>query len=109
MWPAEGGFWIPAGDMHQLQRYYEGFLLTVDFAATGITGILAPSNCSAYEDSNGDLWVRCNETLYHAKRPALQTRILSPQAVAMVPPVSRVEFAGSADAPSIPKARTVSY
>lgn len=97
IWLAEGGFWAHSDNLCELQRCYEGLLLKVDLAVTPVAADFGASNCDAYEDANGDLWIRRHETLFHVKRPRLDTRIVAPQAMECASPSLRIKFAGVSD------------
>ena len=99
IWLAEGGFWLHPDSQCMLKRYFDGLMLTVDLATTPVAADLNASSCDALEDAGGDLWIRRDKTLFHVRRPVLQTHVTSPQAMATVGPTSRIEFIGSADRP----------
>jgi hypothetical protein len=96
IWLAEGGFWAQSDNSAVVQRYYNGLLLEANLVITPVAGSLWGGSVTLCEETSGDLWIRRQETLFHVKRPHLDTRITAPQTAECASRAVRVSFAGTA-------------
>jgi hypothetical protein len=99
LWLAEGGYWAHCDNRSELQRYYEGLLLTVDLSVTPVATGFYAFGCDVHEDANDDLWLRRQSTLFRVRSPKLDTRIVTPQPDASTSARLCMEFTGTAARP----------